>query len=353
MIKEKLYSHKIFLLYGAMFVVLLICHLGIDLSYGDDGFFVNVLDDISLKEFLRNRYLWTTSRVVIEAIQMPLTVYAQWLWRILNSAVLVSIVWLINRLFAPKQTVRGILCCAALAAVVPLTAIMGAGWIATTANYVWTLAAGMTALLPIKKWIEEKDVRWWEYFIYLSAVIYATNHEQMAALLLGWYFVLGFYLMYEHKIKWQYFMLLAIAGNAVDFISKCPGNQWRKINDMQRYLPEFEKFSLTDKLFLGGLTTGHYYWTGKDGNWVMAVVCAVVLSAVIWKNRNSLKKWKTVVKIAITALPFVFHVLVGHLLKLLFHKGLLHKGLFWLGLFFGMISCRMNPLIQKNMLYLK
>lgn len=335
MTKDKLTQKKTLLLYGIMLVLLLIYHFTIDLSYGDDGFFAHVLDDKSLNTFLTERYQWTTSRIVIESVYIPITQYAQWLWRILDSVIVVSIVWLVNHFFAQGQKWSGVLCCVVLSTVIPLTAVMGAGWITTTANYVWTVAAGMTALIPVKKWLEDKSIRWWEYLIYTPCLVYASNQEQMAALLLGFYLVFGIYLSYKKKIRWQYGIFMLISIFAVRFIANCPGNYWRKQHDIDKYFPEFRNFSLKDKLFVGGLTTGNYYWSAGNGNWIMAVVCAVALATLIWKNRHVLRKEGTIFKLVVASVPLLFHVLVGHLLPFLFHKGILHRGLFWLGLFWN------------------
>lgn len=329
--KRKLHKQEAWL-YGSIFVALVVLHFMIDLTYGDDGFFAHVLDDMSLRTFLSERYRWTTSRIMIEAVYIPITQYAPWLWRILNSMILTALVWLVNRIFVGRQQWKGIVCCVVLALFVPLTAIMGAGWITTTANYVWTTAAGLAALLPVKKWLEEKHTAWWEYLLAAVCLIYAANEEQVAALLLGWYLALGLYLGWRRKLHWQYGIYLLLMIGSIRFIMTCPGNYWRAQHDIDKYLPEFLNFSVSDKLFLGGLTTGHYYWSAAGGNWVMAVVGTVVVTALIRKNRNVLGKAGTIVKILVSVLPPVFAVTVGHLCRFFFEKGMLSRGLWYLGL---------------------
>lgn len=345
--KEEWRRKKHIILYGILFIVLLCCHFTIDLTYGDDGYFAHVLDGVTWKDFLISRYHWASSRIVLEAVYIPLTQYAQWLWRIMDSAVIIVILWNVNAFFGTEDRVKGFFLEILLALFVPMTAIMGAGWIATTANYLWTAAAAMIALIPVKKWTEGRTLRWWEHVVCGVCLLYAANHEQTAALLLGLYAVCGLWLAAEkirgrkeegsagRKIPWQYWLYLLFTLLAVRYIAECPGNYWRRQHDIEAYFPDFSELTLFRKLFLGMLTTGHYYMSAGDGNWIIPLTAGAAMAAIIAKYRKHGKRAEMLLKAGVASIPFLFSVLAGHLCSFLFHQGILHRGLYWLGLFWN------------------
>ena len=69
----------------------------------------------------------------------------------------------------------------------PIVLMNGAGWAATTINYMWPLATGLFALIPIRKIWDEEKIKFWQYPLYIIAMIFATNQEQVCAILLGTY----------------------------------------------------------------------------------------------------------------------------------------------------------------------
>lgn len=81
---------------------------------GDDVVFANVLDEMSLAEFLNKRYFTWSSRVIIETFLVFIASWSPWIWKILNGiviliqmlyylvvllCVIVSIYWIHGRSF--------------------------------------------------------------------------------------------------------------------------------------------------------------------------------------------------------------------------------------------------------------
>ncbi|HAP2961727.1 TPA: hypothetical protein ITS54_003405, partial [Enterococcus faecalis] len=67
---------------------------------------------------------------------------------------------------------------------IPASMINNAGWIATTTNYVWVMAAALLSIWPIMNYIRGKSVNWLSFILSLVFLIYATNQEQMVVIML-------------------------------------------------------------------------------------------------------------------------------------------------------------------------
>lgn len=250
---------------GLFFLILIICWKEIYLCFGDDLVYKRAWEDnLILSDFLRDRYNWWSSRVVIEAVMMMLIAANPYVWWILNITMLVALVKITADLFGGDNKLQAQLIFFALMWIVPLETINGAGWIVTTLNYLWPLVLGLIAMRPLKHWFKNEKCARWEYIICPLCVLYASNAEQMAAILIGVYLLSGvLFVIYKKSSPPPFFMvqlLLIIA--SLCFIMCAPGNDKRFYYELERYFPEFGKMGIGSKLLMGFLENAHYYIAG-------------------------------------------------------------------------------------------
>ncbi len=113
-------------------------HVVLSTNVGDDMvYFKTLLDgNSSLGEILAHRYETWSSRMVIEAVLIPL-VHCPLLWKILDIVIFTSLPVLLCGLLG--VTGRGRWFVAGLVLLYPFADMASAGWIATTTNYLWPL----------------------------------------------------------------------------------------------------------------------------------------------------------------------------------------------------------------------
>lgn len=113
-------------------------HVVLSTNVGDDMvYFKTLLDgNSSLGEILAHRYETWSSRMVIEAVLIPL-VHCPLLWKILDIVIFTSLPVLLCGLLG--VTGRGRWFVTGLVLLYPFADMASAGWIATTTNYLWPL----------------------------------------------------------------------------------------------------------------------------------------------------------------------------------------------------------------------
>ena len=120
------------------------------LTTADDPFFSAALDHQSLSGYLRFRYQHWTGRIPIEAA-MVLVIRQMWLWRILNSLMLLLLCHAVGKsAFARHQGLPGAVACTfvLLMLVTPRVLWEGAWWVTGSFNYLWPTALGAYGSLP-------------------------------------------------------------------------------------------------------------------------------------------------------------------------------------------------------------
>ncbi|HAP5628149.1 TPA: hypothetical protein IU070_003121, partial [Enterococcus faecalis] len=153
---NKVEKRDILILSSFVFVVMLIYNFGIkQMEFGDDAFFLKQFThdfQSNYYEFLKFRYNEWTSRLVIE-IALTQAVQHVFLWRVLN-AIAMSIVAIVPALlFNSDNSRRGLIIGTGMSLLIPASMINNAGWIATTTNYVWVMAAALLSIWPIMNYI--------------------------------------------------------------------------------------------------------------------------------------------------------------------------------------------------------
>lgn len=224
----------------------------------DDILFQNAFSNgKTIWEFMRNRYMTWSSRIMIETMTVILTQVNMIVWRILNIGIYLLLAKSISKIcFVEKnQKVNAFICISLL--LFPTLMLASAGWIATSTNYLWVASMGIFSLSVIIDKIKEKRITIIKYIAYLLTGIYACNHEQMAIIM---FLVIGTFLGYciyqkgiQEVIKNQKFLILflLIVFSSLIIIGVCPGNKMRYVSEIEKWYPSYENFNIIQKGILG------------------------------------------------------------------------------------------------------
>lgn len=275
--------------YIALLVVLvLLCwlHRFTQPLFSDDAWFATKLDDYSLYGYLVWRYTNWTSRLFLETFLVFLTHGHYLLWCILDTCIIFWGLQSIGELLAWKKNAQSVFTGMLLLAFVPVGVLYSAGWIATSTNYMWPLAFGLYALIPLRRYMEKKEIRKWEYVTFTIALILAANQEQMALLLLAFYLLTALSIKHPPKFMWVVLSLLVLS---LFFIVTCPGNSFRDADEIKQWFPKFQEYNTLEKLQMGFLSTAVYYVAGI-GNQILFPVFTGILAIAVCTQK--VKWWK-------------------------------------------------------------
>ena len=257
-------------------------HAVLSTNVGDDMvYFKTLLDgNSSLGEILAHRYETWSSRMVIEAVLIPL-VHCPLLWKILDIVIFTSLPVLLGGLLGVTGCGRWFV--TGLVLLYPFADMASAGWIATTTNYLWPLWGVLVIGMVLKQLRCGRKVPVWEATAALLACAYAGSQEQAAVLLL---LLLGMEVLHyisEKRMKQP--LLYALCG--IDIISlvyilSCPGNAIRSAQEMAGRMPEFADFTFAEKLYMGLANVERIFIAELDP--VYCVVAAVLVLLVYRKT---------------------------------------------------------------------
>ena len=179
---------------------------------------------------------------------------------------------------------------------------------ATTLNYLWPLAFGLLAIMPLRNALYQKRTPWYLYIICIIALIYASNQEQVCAILIAINVFFGGYIVFrDKKIPWFTTVQLLIEMVSVLFILTCPGNDNRITLESQAWFPQFMELSFLQKIELGYIRT--MYAMVMRINLVFIVFSVLLFVAVVKSN-------KKIIFCCISAFPLVASLIMGALVAM-------------------------------------
>lgn len=291
-------------------IIMFVLHLIIETDFGDDLIFAQSLDELSLLEFLKARYLTWSSRIFIEAVLVTL-VKIPFLWKLLNTGICVLIVYALSKLFVKENAYRSniIICC--LFFMYPFLHMNTAGWMATTINYLWPLALGLISFIPLKKVFLGQSFQKWEYALFSTALLFAANLEQMGAVIFGVYasFTLVFYLIRKKEV--YIWIQTGLSFISLLFILLSPGNDVRYEKEVATWFPDFESLPFFRKFEMGfSSTLFHYIMTP---NVFFGAFCAIIFIFVFIKYKDRLHRSIAFIPLLISCVFGVFGPVFGEI----------------------------------------
>lgn len=239
--------------YGISLLVLVCFHLLIQNFYADDIFFEKI-ELINIFDWLVSRYYTWSSRIFIEFILVLMLKMPYIIWCIINSLMMILISYCISYLFT-KNTFKNKFLALLFVCLYPFYKMSGAGWYATTLNYLWPMSLGLFSFIPIKNALLKKNNNKLMCVFYSLSIIFACNHEQMCTLILAFYLLFILFLYKQQKLNKYILFQFLLAFLSIIYILTCPGNDARLSSEILSWYPEFENFSIIQKCIVGFLST--------------------------------------------------------------------------------------------------
>jgi hypothetical protein len=299
--KRILQRNKPMLPYSLFVSYAVFIHSLLEPNFGDDIYFGSVLKDSSIWSWLSSRYNGLSSRVIIEFLLVELLRLPTLFWIIMDIAVFTLVLYLLCYFFVgingndKKQ--RDVLIMASLLMSYPFVHMSSAGWVATTLNYLWPFTAGLISFIPIKKYLDGRKCGIFEFPLYILLIIFASNVQQMAYVLVMVF--LGFiiyFLIIRKKVKWFLLIELAFSAAGLLFHIISPANANRTFREICKHYPDYLMNDFLRKLELGITSSALHYITVP--NVLFFALCLSVFIII-------LKKYNSILFRATAAVPLI------------------------------------------------
>ena len=306
--------------------------------YDDKWFIEQITNEINpetgeviehtISDFVVGRYNTWSSRVLIEFVLCLVLKTSKYLWVLIECLMVVLACYSISKLFVKDDEKQKNYMIIAMVLVYPMSIMHQTGWASTSINYMWPLATGLFALIPIKKIFSQEKIRWFEYPLYTLALIFAANHEQACSLLVGFYLIYTIIYIINNKKVSPYLIIQSIVAIAsMIFILTCPGNSVRQLEEAYRYL-DYRMLSFLDKFILGFTATfGRIIYSQN----VVYIMFTLLIAAYVCLNSKE-KLYK-----AVALIPIITVLVLGPCLG------------FFSGMFSNLTDIR-NTLVEETMI---
>jgi hypothetical protein len=239
------------------YIVILVGHLLIVPFQGDDTYYATVSDHYSLHEWLTSRYLTWSGRLFPDAMSYILLDEKVWLWRILNSLIILLLSYSIVRIIKKEITLKDI-----LIAVITLgyihQGVLSSGffWITGSLNYLWPIAFGLFAMIPFSDRIFRNNETTQSSVVSIAFLLVgfiATISNEQVALCLSCFGIIANAYLYLKNKKIDSMLLITtiffIFGTFILLLA--PGNSVRFDKEIITWYPEFESLSAIKHIYIG------------------------------------------------------------------------------------------------------
>lgn len=242
----------------ALFILELALTFFITPNKFDDQVFLENVTGTSVWSYVGPRYNTWSSRLIIEFVLCSVLKISKYLWILIEALMVALAGYSISKLFIKNDENKkeNIIMLVAMILLYPITQMNSAGWAATTVNYMWPMALGLFSLIPIRKIWDGEKIKFWQYPLYIAALIFASNQEQACAILFGTYLLFAILMIIKNKKIHPFIViqtLLVIA--SLVFILTCPGNSVRTQTEIENQFNDFEMLTVLDKIGLGLTST--------------------------------------------------------------------------------------------------
>ena len=291
--------------------VLCVLHFCLAPSGDDVNYFNHALQDTAYLDFLKLRYDNWTSRLIIETALVNCYAFNFGLWRVLDVIALVVIAESLVHICVPQKK-YAVFVYAVILFCTDWMSLRSAGCGATTANYLWPLAASMPAFVIAKKIRDGLPISKKAIVGSLPFLIFATNQEQVCAWLFGLSLSFLLYRIVKNRrlTKNDSYIIISvlICAASLVFILTCPGNKVRFAVAVDDCFPQYPSLSFFEKLQLGVLTIFTYYCSLRS-NIVIVPLC--ILLTVVLRAKSKRLFFTQVILDAFIPLNAILRVLLG------------------------------------------
>ena len=252
--RERLQCAAIYLCFG---LYMLLCHLPLPYC-GDDAYLLPLVGNRGFGEHFRILYGYN-GKIFTDFLAFVFYHGPYGLWKAFNAVVFALLAVLLTRLFAEGRPLNALISCL-IAAVFPLGYLSSAGYIASSANYLYPLVGILLLACQVKDLWTGRPVHLLRHLLGIPVMAYVLNQDQAACILVGGLLLVlcGALLCRKEKniCLWLggYFLVAAV-GYGLMFIMPGHLNRMADPTEMNLYLPEFARWSLGKKLYRGYSST--------------------------------------------------------------------------------------------------
>lgn len=287
----------------AVFILELVLTFFVTPNKFDDEYFLEQVTNTSVFSFVMTRYSAWSSRVIIEFVLCAILKTSKYLWILLEAGMVTLIAYSISKIFIKDNKKENNTMLLFMILLYPLNIMNGAGWAATTTNYMWPLATCLFALVPISEIWKGNKIAFWKYPFYTLSLIYAGNQEQTCAILVGTYILFSIFMIIKDKKIHPYMIIQTVVIIAcLIFILTCPGNYVRNQAEIKDNFKDFEMLTIWDKIGLG-LTATNALLVGNVN--IIFVMLTGIIAIYIFSNYKE-KIYRT-----IAIIPFLSVILLA------------------------------------------
>lgn len=240
-----------------LFILQFILYIFITPNRYDDQFYIKEITGKSIGEFVVERYNNWTSRILIEFSLCVVLKTSKYAWIIGQTLMMTLLGYSIMKIFVNDEKKENFVLAACLFLTYPLDRMQSAGWGATTVNYIWPFAMAMFACIGLKKIWNKEKINKILYVLYTIGLIYGCNQEQVCIFMFLIYLVFTILLIMRDKKKVSKFLIFQdiLILISIVLVLVNPGNEIRKASETISAYPDFESYTLLDKLSLGTTST--------------------------------------------------------------------------------------------------
>ena len=228
-------------------------------SDANDYFYPEANSGKPLLDILKGRYESWTSRLLIEwlifmVLRLPLIV-----WKIGSAICFSAVLWSAWYIFFKKErSIISWIFCSFIVMCDTYKLSTSAGFVATTMNYLWPLAALFIVILPIKLIEEGKKLNALLYLCFAPFAVYVANQETFAVVLFIISIIFCIKQTIAKKHEYYYYILLMVSLVSIIFAVLCPGNTLRFKSEVNTWYPGYTELSFFEKTAIGIVTLFNY-----------------------------------------------------------------------------------------------
>ena len=272
------------LVFGGLFCVLLALHAAMPVELGDDLMYRDMLQRMSLWEFLTDHYATWSARSLVEAALCTVAALPPVVWRVADALLVALCAFLAARTAGAEQSVCGAAAAALCFLCYDWTALSTAGWMCTTLVFVWPLAAALAAAQPLVQLARGAAPGRALCAASLFMLAYAANMEQVLVVYTGCLAgVLLWHAAARRRVHWAVWAQLAVCAANALYAATCPGTASRIAGETTSWFTDFGMRTVWQNAELG--ISNAMYHVLYQKNILFFVFCTALALAVAVQHR--------------------------------------------------------------------
>lgn len=290
---------------------LVICHF-VPYSDGDDAFFSEMANRMSLPEYLRMRYMTWEGRMTSEAMTYAAFRLGHTFWSWMNALMLTllpaGLICLLRKIIRPQGAAAAfrvaLYCFLGIALLGIMVLGYGGIWITGSTFYLWSIVAGIWAAMPFA------DLVWTGAYRRRSLIyaipcgfIAAMGLEQITAVVIVFgilALIVYFYRNRQLCLPLALEVLIMVLALICLFLS--PGTEARTQSEIATWLPEFSTISVGNHMFIT------LQWMleslARDGKTLLAALW-ILQGLLMWRKGRPWQKGAGAVSVSMAAVALL------------------------------------------------